>query len=272
MTLPRSLLRFWYAWGALGPVVRPQPWGQVVGDARYPLVWESNHAAVLEHHADVRAEDIRVALEPTLRTTGATHEHVEFWDPDGPCPAVDELRPGAERIGQDVVMVFEGDPSRTPETAADVSELEQPDEAFWHVYRSSRDEFGGTLTAETIDQLVARDREVLVPAGLRIFAAVVDGEVGGFVSLVSLAGVGYIDNVVTLGRYRRRGLASASTMYAVRAGLAAGNEAIHLLAEEDGRPSRLYERLGFRVRARVVSLTRPLRRSPAADGPVGVTK
>ena len=81
-------------------------------------------------------------------------------------------------------------------------------------------------------------------------------EVGGFVSLISLAGVGYIDNVVTLGRHRRRGLASAATMEAVRASRDGGDEVVHLLAERDGRPRGLYERLGFEVRGRVTSLTR----------------
>jgi ribosomal protein S18 acetylase RimI-like enzyme len=45
----------------------------------------------------------------------------------------------------------------------------------------------------------------------------------------------------------------------VEASAERGDELVHLLSEKDGAAQRLYERLGFRVRAEVVTFTRPLR-------------
>ena len=71
--------------------------------------------------------------------------------------------------------------------------------------------------------------------------------------------MGYVDNVVTLPRFRRRGVASATTGRAVRESLAKGDRLVHLLTAEGGGPVRLYEALGFRARGTVASVTRRLR-------------
>jgi GNAT superfamily N-acetyltransferase len=258
--LETSLARFWSAWRRLSGSVRPTAWGEIVTDARYPLVWESNHAAVLRGHSAVTAGDIRRELLPALEESGAVYEHVEFWDPPDVTPALEELSPGVEHGGVDAVMVHRGPagPPPPPAPGVEVAELPQPDEAFWHVYRTSRNEFGGIMGEETVDQLVRRDRELLVPAGLRAFGASVEGELAGFVTMISLANVGYVDNVVTLPQFRRRGVASAGVALAVRASAASGNTVTHLLTEAGSDAQRLYEGLGFERAARVSSVTRRL--------------
>jgi GNAT superfamily N-acetyltransferase len=260
MTLREPLLSFWSAWRTLGGTRRITAWGEVVSDPRYPWVWESNHAAVLTDHDRVTPADIRAELWPDLRGAGARYEHVEFWNPPGPCPALEEMAPEAEHTGSDAAMVYEGSPGGPPEGAdhLEVRELERPGEDFWGVYRSSRNEFGSEMAGEVVDELVARDREVLVPAGLRVFGGYLEGRLAGFASLISLAHVGYVDNVVTLPEYRRRGVATATTGRAARESLAAGDRMVHLLTEEGSRAEGLYERIGFRVQARVTSVTRPL--------------
>jgi ribosomal protein S18 acetylase RimI-like enzyme len=105
---------------------------------------------------------------------------------------------------------------------------------------------------------VARDRDVSVPAGLRIFAGTIGGEVVGFTSLLSFGGTGYIDNVVTRPAFRRRGVAGATVTRAVQSALAGGDTAVFLFAEDGGKPQGLYERLGFRVQARAIGFTQPL--------------
>jgi predicted GNAT family acetyltransferase len=87
-------------------------------------------------------------------------------------------------------------------------------------------------------------------------------EIAGFVGLLSLDGIGYLDSVVTLPSFRRRGVATAGVLHVVRESLDGGDRLVHLLADEDDAPQRLYERLGFRTRARVRSATTKL---PSAD-------
>ena len=261
MTPFEPLRAFWSAWGALNPICDPTPWGLVVGDPRFPAVWESNHAAVFSELRTITPDDIRRPLLPILRRAGALYEHVEFWDPPARCRALRAMKAEADHSGIDSVMVFEGDPSHLPESrrpAVRIRHLRHPGAGFWRVYTTSRSEFGGSMDDATIRALVRRDREVLVSAGLQIFAGYVDGELAGFASLISLAGVGYVDNVVTLPRFRLRGIASATIARAVRESLANGDGLVHLLTAEGGGPVRLYEGLGFRSRGTVASVTRRL--------------
>jgi ribosomal protein S18 acetylase RimI-like enzyme len=261
--LDDQLSAFWSAWRRLNGTCRETAWGEVVTDHRYPLVWESNHAAVLRNAGEVTAADIREVLLPAIEDAGAAYEHVEFWDPPAETPALAELRAGSELGGTDAVMVHRRSGSAplpgAPVPGVEVKDLPHPDEDFWAVYRSSRNEFGGHMTGDVVDQLVIRDREVLVPAGLRAFGAYVEGSLAGFVTLISLAGVGYVDNVVTLPEHRRRGVATAGVVRALRASVEAGDVATHLLTEEGSDAQRLYERLGFEPAARVSSVTRRLR-------------
>jgi len=268
MALRQPFRSFWHAWGKLNPVCLPTAWGHVVTDARFPRVWESNRAAVLSRHGTVTASEIRRSLLPALRDAGAAYEVVEFWAPPANCPALRSMETTAGDVGHDVMMRFGGGLPEAERAAARVrrrndadvmvEEIPSPGRGFWKVYRESRLEFGGEMTRETLRQLVRRDREVLVPAGLRLFGGYVGEEFAGFASLVSLARVGYVDNVVTLSAFRRRGVASAVTTRAVRESLASGDRATILLAEQGGAPQKLYQRLGFAPLTNVVTVATKL--------------
>jgi len=257
MAIPDAIRAFWYEAEALNETFVRMPWGVVVTDSHYPLIYDANHAGVFEDVPDVSLAEIRSELEPRLRTVHATHEHIEFIDTARPSQALRDLVREGARPNEDVLMLFEG-PSAEPVTDARVEEVERPDEVFWDFYRRSRNEFGETFVPEVVDQMVVRDREVYVPAGLRIFAAHRHGVIAGFTSLMPLAGSGYIDNVVTLSEHRNHGVASATVTAAVAAARESGARAVFLFAQEGGAPARLYQRLGFRVLTRAMGFTRPL--------------
>jgi ribosomal protein S18 acetylase RimI-like enzyme len=259
VTLPSAVRRFWYRFEVGLNSVRT-PWGVVATDPRFPTIWDANHARVLEPAPDLTLEEIRAALLPALRAVDATHEHVEFWDLSAESPAMRDLRASGAPHDPDVLMVFEREPEldALPPSEVAVRPLEQPDDEFWTWYRGTRNEFGNELPDDVVDALVERDRTVFAPRGLRFFEGSLDGERAGFASLISEGRVGYVDNVVTAPRFRRRGVASATVTAAVRAGLEEGLRLIHLLAERGGAPSRLYERLGFREVSGIESFTQPL--------------
>src|SRR5688572_15966236 len=205
MTLPEPLMEFWLAVCRLSPHFERTSWGTVIGDPRYPVIWDANHAGVFEHHDQLSAAEIRAALRPTLRKVKAAFEHAEFWDPPEPCPALDDLRAGAERQGADVVMVHEENSTVDPPPGVSIREIDNPGPDFWRAYSASRNMFGDSLPADVVEQMDRRDREVMIPAGLRLFTASVDGQLAGLANLLSLEDVGYIDNVVTFPDHRRRG-------------------------------------------------------------------
>ena len=261
MTIAQPLLDFWYANHALTPLCRRTPWGVVIADERFRDVWDANHASDLESSPGITMEDIRAELWPPLDASSAAYEHVEFWDPEEAMPALQEMRSTAEHRDPDVVMVNDGmEPAPNPADLT-VEEVLDPEQSFWAWYRETKNEFGNRLSDAVEDQMVRRDREVHRPAGMRWFVSTIDGRRAGFAALFSLAGVGYIESVVTMPRYRRRGVATATVARAARESFEAGDSLVHLLAEKGGSPQRLYERLGFRVVAEVESFTRPRPRS-----------
>jgi GNAT superfamily N-acetyltransferase len=263
VSLPPFVKSFWYAAMELGQRCERTAWGAVATDDRFPLVWDANTAAVLVPDDGLHLEGIRSALLPALFQVGASAEHVEFWETSVENPALKEYRRRGERPDPDVVMVFDGQ-LPDPQSGVRVEEVTDPDPSFWPWYRDSLREFGMELSEDVLDQMVRRTREVLLPAGVRWFVGSVAGEPAGYASLISLEGTGYLDNVVTMPDYRRRGIASATVIAAVAASLQTGDEHVFLLAERAGDPQRLYERLGFQVAALTESFTRVLAREGAA--------
>jgi GNAT superfamily N-acetyltransferase len=255
VTLPEPVREFCYSALQLEGA-RRMPWGAVITDARFPLIWDANNATVLEPSPGLTLHEIQGTLDPALRAAAAPYEHIEFWDTSVLTPALRDLRTIDEFPAHDDVMVF--DAARPAADDARVMELLLPDEDFWLWYRSTLLEFGQELYQEVLGQMVRRIRDVFVPAGLRFFAAALDGEMAGYTSAISLGGVGYLDNVVTMPAYRGRGVASATVARAVRECFEAGDRCVFLLAERGGKPQEIYERLGFRARAEVESFTRLL--------------
>jgi ribosomal protein S18 acetylase RimI-like enzyme len=255
MPLPDPVRSFLYAYESLAEDVSRTPWGLVVTDRRYPDIYDANKAMVLEAAPDLTLEDVRRTLVPML-AAGVGFEHVEFMCLADPMPAVAEAEAAYGRSRPDAVMAFDADDVPTPPTAAAIGEVVDPDETFWQAWMGSRPEFGVAMPKGVLDQLLDRDRSVFMPAGMRIFAGMIDGRLAGFCSLLSMEGAGYIDSVVTIRRERRRGVASATVCAAVRASRRAGDRATFLLAELGHRPQRLYERLGFRTIARASGYTK----------------
>jgi ribosomal protein S18 acetylase RimI-like enzyme len=271
VTLPEPLLSFWKAHLELQATPRDTPWGMIVTDPRYPRVYEANHASILRPSPSLTLDEIRLDLLPALDKAEASHEHIEVMDADDDSPALLELLTSPLEQNTDVVMVFEGweppaqdQPSGERDSEIRVAQLEEPDEGFWSLYRLVPNEYGEVLADEVLGQMLARAQTVFLPY-LRLFTGTVGGETAGMASVLTLEGVAYIDNVMTLGPFRRRGIATAVVTRSVAASLDAGAEMVFLLAEENGAPQRLYEHLGFRVWRRCFGFTRPLHETGRAE-------
>jgi ribosomal protein S18 acetylase RimI-like enzyme len=255
--LSEPLRSFWYELDSSESSTRTR-WGMVFSDPRYPLLYDANHAAILEEMPDLELEVIHRDSLQALRQAGSPHEQIEFWASQG-SPAVEEMR-GHVADTRDVVMVFQ---ERTADVSSrvKVAEVVEPNPRFLEWYRESRNDFGERreLGQPVVEQLYRRDIEVFLPRGLRFFVGFVDGEMAGQATLLGIDRVGYIDSVVTRPEFRRRGVATATVLRAVEASAERGDELVHLLSERDSAAQRLYEGMGFHVRAEVVTFTRPLR-------------
>jgi ribosomal protein S18 acetylase RimI-like enzyme len=265
LTLPNFVRTFWYSAIELGQTTARHEWGAVATDDRYPLVWDANNATVLKHAPALTVQQLRADLTPALLEAGAPYEHVEFWEVTDPSPALQEYRRTGERPDPDVVMALHRRQPVPLSEGVEIVEVVRPDGAFWDWYRESLREFSSAHSDQLLDQMTVRTETVFVSAGLRFYVGMIGGQRAGYASLLSLGGTGYLDNVVTMPEFRRRGVATATVTAAVKASLAAGDRNVFLLAEKDGDPQRLYERLGFRVTSTIESFTRLIDRtaSPA---------
>ncbi|HEX2090704.1 MAG TPA: GNAT family N-acetyltransferase [Actinomycetota bacterium] len=267
MSLPTPLLPFWYEREATD-YARRTHWGTVFADQRFRLIYDANRAGVLEEVGDLTLAEVRKELLPALEWAGSPHEHIEFWAAQN-APAVDQIRAEGAEEKHDVVMLFEAPGPAPRHDEPEVREVVDLDQDFLDWYRASRDDFGEQTdyTPEVVDQFYRRDLDVFVPRGMRFFVGFVGRRKAGLATLQSVAGVGYLPSVVTMPEFRRRGVASALVRRVVDESLSSGDGLVHLLAEKDGAPQRLYERLGFRVVSTVVSFTHPTRSKPGDSAP-----
>ena len=255
MTDLEPLLRFWRAHDALFERVEPSPWGAVVSDARFPIIREPNYARV-EATGPVGLAEVEERLLPSMRRIGSPSAHVVVFHPEEQTDLIAEASTGGQRITWDLVMRIDeiGEPE-----PGHVQEVLRPDEDFWRVHRASASLFD-IEGEETLDQLQAMERTVMVPAGRRWFAAFDQGRPVALAALMVLDGAGHVDHVVTFPHARRRGHAAALTRRLVFEAVRAGADATTLLADPNGDAVRIYERIGFERVSHLASWVSPLAR------------
>jgi ribosomal protein S18 acetylase RimI-like enzyme len=246
------LLDYWRAQDALFERVEATWWGGVVSDARFPAIQEPNYARVETRQA-VRLDEVEARLLPAMARSGSARSHAVVFHPEEQTDLVAQASTRGERIAFDLVMVAPESPAGSAEVA---EEIDAFDDAFWAAHRASARLFDVTDEA-TLDQLQSMEREVLVPAGRRWFAAREAGRPVALAALLVLEGVAYIDHVVTFPQSRRRGLAEALTRRVLAEAKAAGARVTYLLAEPDGAAARIYERVGFEPVAQIASWITP---------------
>jgi ribosomal protein S18 acetylase RimI-like enzyme len=99
--------------------------------------------------------------------------------------------------------------------------------------------------------LVENKRRLPETIDTRFFAARVGGDVAAYCELYSDGSTAQIENVLTLERFRNRGLARAVVSKALGEARAAGHDLVFLIADRDDWPKELYWKLGFDVVGRI---------------------
>ncbi|MGQ0669220.1 MAG: GNAT family N-acetyltransferase [Actinomycetota bacterium] len=255
MTDLEPLLRFWRAFDDRAERVEPTWWGAVVADPRFPTIEDVNYARVETAGPDLTLAEVESVLLPALDWSRATRVHIVLFYPEELTGLVAELGARGDRLSWDTAMEYRGDGApRTGEVA--VEEIREFDDAFWQRHRDSMREFGVT-EASDLDPILRFERETVLPAGRRCLTVREDGRMVAFGSFLVLAEVGYIDHVVTFPEARGRGYASAIVNRIVEEFTRTGAGHLYLLAESDGGPISLYERLGFVKVGQIASSMRP---------------
>jgi ribosomal protein S18 acetylase RimI-like enzyme len=256
VALPDHVTRFWRALDGLLADVRPTRWGAVVTDGRYPAIWDANYARIDTPADDLTVAEVEAELLPALRAVGATVVHTVSFDPEATTGVLVALSQRGHHLSWDLVMDLDEAPR--PDDAVDVEELAAGPE-LWERVETSIPEFGAE-TVEAVRQLRSLEEHVLSPGGKRWFGVRDDaGTIVALAAMLTLDGVGYVDNVVTFPEARGRGYATAVTRRIVHEAFAGGVEHVCLFADPDiPGVVRLYERLGFRRAGRIAATRGPL--------------
>jgi GNAT superfamily N-acetyltransferase len=170
---------------------------------------------------------------------GCAHRFVEWLIPMSD-RVVGELRERGWIANPLVFMLHDG--PVTPQSRAELVEVDYDAvrelRDIWH-----REDFGEHTETEAFH---AQAREVAELADVCVIAAVETGRPIAFAEVQTHDGGSEIAQVFVRPERRGAGLGSALTMRAIGAGADAAPD-VWICAERDGRPRRLYERLGFRA-------------------------
>jgi ribosomal protein S18 acetylase RimI-like enzyme len=219
-----------------------------------PRVWSRNYLSLERDLESATAGLVSAEADRVLGEAGAAHRKIEVFDAE----VGEGLAPGLAELGWqvecDVVMVAHREPDREADLSV-VDEVEPEElEPVWS--EANRSE--GHIDDEEVIRELAESKRVLASAiDVRFFAARADREIGAYCELYSHAGTGQIENVLTLERFRKRGLARALVLRALAESRAAGNDLTFLLANNGDWPKELYSKLGFDDVGLVYDFLRP---------------
>ena len=233
------------------------PVGVAYLDDRVPRVWSRNYLLVEKELGQVTVEVLAHEADRVLGGAGLGHRKVEIYDGG----TGKRLALGFHELGWsvecDVIMVAMREPDRKPDAVT----VEQVaiDELAPAWAESNRSDPSSSFDDDIARQLVEGKRAVAAAIPTRFFAARAGGEIASYCELYSDGRTGQIENVLTLLRFRNRGLARALVSHALAVSREAGDDLTFLVANRDDWPKELYRKLGFDEVGFIYDFLRPPR-------------
>ena len=220
----------------------PSRYGEALLDLEFPDVWSRNYLFATEELDVVSAEELALEADRVLGGAGLGHRKIEVFDGDVGA----RLEAGFRNLGWNpecaVIMVARRGPDRLADTSAvDEAAVDDLVPAWTESWETDPAVLGGDVAR----QLVENKRRMGIETDTRFFAARVDGEVASYCELYSDGRTAQIENVLTLERFRNRGLARATVSKALHEAHRGGHDLIFLLADRGDWPKELYGKLGF---------------------------
>ena len=240
--------------------VVPTRHGQALLTPSLPRVYYANQFSV-ELGADATAASLAEEIEPIFAGAGLAHRRISVDDESGAAFAPKFRRLGwkAEEL---LVMPHSGAAPEVGTSAAEEVGWEELEPVWEEGMRSSPE----IQDEDEVRQLVAAQHRRRVAVDVRYFATRADGRIASYCELFSDGRTGQIESVMTLERFRGRGLAKAIVTRALAESRAAGHDFTFLCAEAEDWPKELYRKLGFETAGSIWDFLLPPRSSPSGSG------
>ena len=220
----------------------PSRYGVAHLNAALPRVWSRNYLFADRDLSGVTAIELAAETARILGAAGLTHRKVELVDEEAGGRLEPEFRELGWQVECDVIMVARRDLDRGVDTSivdeVSIDELVPVWSVGWQTDPRVQDD-------EVVRQLVENRRVMSAAVDTRFFAGYADGEIGSYCELYYEPDIGQIEDVFTLERFRKRGLARATVTRALDASREAGHDLTFLIADRDDWPKELYAKLGF---------------------------
>jgi ribosomal protein S18 acetylase RimI-like enzyme len=200
-------------------------------------VYDTNLVRI-DHGADELTADDLERIANSFQN-GLAHRKLLLPHSDAVARIAAELERRGWSVSRNVVMRYDGPRERDPDRAAAAEQVDP------RAVRGARMEALAGRSQDVQRQVADYTERMATTTPSRVFAAFADGEVAAFCALLEGDGIGEIDEVTTLPRFRGRGLGTAVVEAALQASLAEGHDLTFLVANADDWPRRWYERLGF---------------------------
>jgi ribosomal protein S18 acetylase RimI-like enzyme len=236
VTDPEARARAWYhgIHAEFCDLIEPWKHGTVVRASRYPNYYDLN-AVRVEEDPGMSAEELAAFADEVL--AGLRHRRIDFED----VGAGEPLRKPFEALGwlTERLVWMRHDSVLPPAPDVAVEEIPYDDvielRANWH-----REDF--PAVAEP-DDFIAEARDAADRRGAQVLGVRDAGEAIAFAQVEHHEGSAEVSQVYVHPDHRGRGLGTAITCAAIRAG--AGADDLWIIADDEGRPRDLYARLGF---------------------------
>jgi GNAT superfamily N-acetyltransferase len=239
--------------------VVPTRHGRALLTPSLPRVYYANQFSV-DLGADATAASLVQELEPIFAAAGLAHRRISVDDESGAVLAPEFRRLGwkAEEL---LVMPHTGAAPDVDTSTAEEVGWEELEPVWAEGMRSSPE----IQDEDEVRQLVAAQHRRRIAVDVRYFAARVDRRIASYCELFSGGRTGQIESVMTLERFRGRGLAKAIVMRALAESRAAGHDLAFLCAEAEDWPKELYRKLGFEPAGSIWAFLLPPRSSTSGS-------
>jgi GNAT superfamily N-acetyltransferase len=211
-----------------------------------PDIYDANHVTCIRVSTTLGVDTLFARVEQEF----AGNRHRRFDTDHRTYPAlIARLRLEDYERSEGLVMLLEGaligeaphHDIRPIETDADWALFEQLKSEDWLEARRKQ---GRPAQPEVARSMVRVDRGKSPP--VRYFMAFVDGVAAGYFNAwEGIDGVGQVEDLFTLPRYRNRGVATALVHHCVGECRAAGADSVIIVADPSDTPKHIYARMGF---------------------------